>query len=195
MKTTLKRTLAALLAAFLLLPFAGCAKDTPNTSGNAQTNAGEKTSNAGDKTASGDKSGGDANTEENNEAGDSLENAETEPPYPEPDYSDFVMPEETGELTVYATDMLGRVMSPAIEIFKENYPGITVNYKVLDGDEFTTLVGTEIPAGRGPDLLFCYRYEIPDPFKAMAAGSWRRSRTPGSTRTASPALRAAARTF
>ena len=153
MKTVLKRTLAALLAAFVLLPLAGCGQDAPNTPGNVLTNTG-------------DKSGGDPDSEA--EAG--TDNAETEPPYPAPDYSDFELPEETEELTVYATDMLGRVMSPAIEIFKENYPGITVNYKVLDGDEFTTLVGTEIPAGRGPDLLFCYRYEIPDPFKAMAAG-------------------------
>ena len=97
------------------------------------------------------------------------ESEPAEPEWPEPDYSDFVMPAETGELTVYATDMLGRVMSPAVQIFKEKYPGVTVNYRVLDGDEFTALVETEIPAGRGPDLLFCYRYEIPDPFKAMSA--------------------------
>ena len=170
MKTTLKRTLAALLAVLVLLPLAGCGQEAQNTPGNAQTNAGEKTPTSGDKSGGGTSTEAKAETNDSTNTSDSTESVETEAPYPVPDYSDFVMPEETGELTVYATDMLGRVMSPAIEIFKENYPGITVNYKVLDGDEFTTLVGTEIPAGRGPDLLFCYRYEIPDPFKAMAAG-------------------------
>lgn len=165
MKTTLKRTLAALLAVLVLLPLAGCGQEAQNTPGNAQTNAGEKTP------TSGDKSGGDANTEENNEAGDSMENAETEPPYPVPDYSDFVMPEDTGKLVVYTDATMGRaVMNPAVRIFEEKYPGVEVEYKTMGEDEFQALIRTEIPAGKGPDLLLFAASDLPDVYKTASTG-------------------------
>ena len=148
MKTAVKRILALILAGIMLLAVLSCAKEeTPSgaSAGTPQTNA----------------PSGEA-------APDGSAEPENAPPaWPTRDYSDFVMPEETNELTVYSTGMLGLVMNPAVEIFKKLYPDVTVNYKVLGDDEFGAIVETEIPAGKGPDLLFCYRFNLPDPYKVM----------------------------
>ena len=171
MKTTLKRTLAALLAVLVLLPLAGCGQEAQNTPGNAQTNAGEKTPTSGDKSGGGTSTEAKAETNDSTNTSDSTESVETEAPYPMPDYSDFVMPEETGELTVYSSGMLGLLLTPAVEIFREKYPSVNVNLITLDPDEFAARVQTEIPAGSGPDLLLCHaNYDIPDPYKIMTTG-------------------------
>ncbi len=101
-----------------------------------------------------------------NQAGTNGEEAETEP-----DYSWFEMPEETGKLVVYTDGSMGSsVMSPAVQIFKEHYPEIEVDFKVMGDAEFETLIRTEIPAGRGPDLLIFTTTDIPDPYKTMRTG-------------------------
>ena len=84
------------------------------------------------------------------------------------DYPDFVMPEATGTLTVYATGMLGLVMSPAVERFRELYPEVTVDYQTLSDDEYGIRIETEIPAGGGPDVLFAY--SLPDVYKTIETG-------------------------
>ncbi len=97
---------------------------------------------------------------------------ETEPAEtarPTPDDSDFVLPEETGSLTVYTTDMLGVTLNPAVEIFKRLYPGVNVTTKTLGDDEYEALIRTEIPAGRGPDLLFSFGIDLPDIYKTVSA--------------------------
>ena len=85
------------------------------------------------------------------------------------DYTDFVMPPETDTLVVYTTDMLGVTLVPAVEIFRERYPEVTVDIKKYGDDEFNTLIRTEIPSGRGPDLLFSDGNTLPDLYKTMSA--------------------------
>lgn len=97
------------------------------------------------------------------------EAGETE--WPAPDYSDFVMPGETGELVVYADAAMGRsVMNPAIRIFEELYPGVKVDYRTMNEDDFEAAIRTEIPAGRGPDLLLFTVTDIPDVYKTASTG-------------------------
>jgi len=94
--------------------------------------------------------------------------AETEPePLTKEDYPDFVMPEATNTLTVYSTEMLNVTLNPALEIFREMYD-VEVTSKVLSDDEYETLIHTEIPAGRGPDLLFSHGVDLPDVYKTMS---------------------------
>lgn len=97
--------------------------------------------------------------------------AETEPePLTKEDYPDFVMPEATDTLTVYTTEMLNFTLNPALEIFRELYPDVEVTSKVLSDDEYEALIRTEIPAGRGPDLLFSHGEDLPDVYKTMSSG-------------------------
>lgn len=97
--------------------------------------------------------------------------AETEPePLTKEDYPDFVIPEATDTLTVYATEMLNFTLNPALEIFQEMYPDVEVTSKVLSDDEYETMIRTEIPAGRGPDLLFSHGDDLPDVYKTMSGG-------------------------
>ena len=170
MKNT-NRILAILLAVLMLLScFAACGKDesTENTP-DAQTNPGGQTD--GTPSVSGTGQGEAVGTEQVRTAEtEPVQAAETEPEYPIPDYSDFDMPKETGELTVYTTSMLGVTLNPAVEMFKKQYPGINVTVKSLGDDEYEALVRTEIPAGRGPDLLFSFGTDLPDIYKSVTAG-------------------------
>jgi len=96
---------------------------------------------------------------------------ETEPePLTKADYPDFVLPEATDTLTVYSTEMLGFTLNPALEIFKELYPEVEVITKTMTEEEYETVVRTEIPAGRGPDLLFSHGTDLPDVYKTMSSG-------------------------
>ncbi len=88
---------------------------------------------------------------------------------PPSDYAGFVMPPETDMLVVYMTDMLGVTLVPAVEIFRERYPDVTVEIKKYGDDEFNTLLRTEIPSGRGPDLLFSDGTALPDLYKTLSA--------------------------
>ncbi|MBR4742935.1 MAG: extracellular solute-binding protein [Oscillospiraceae bacterium] len=81
--------------------------------------------------------------------------------------SDFVMPVATGALTVYGCEALEAILSPAVDIFREEYPDVDVNYVQLSEEEFDVRISTELSAGKGPDLLFCFSRDIPDPYKAM----------------------------
>ena len=102
--------------------------------------------------------------------GQSSENGNT-PAETEPDYSWFEMPEETGKLTVYTDASMGRsIMNPAVRILEERYPEIEVEYRTMGEDEFQSLIRTELPAGRGPDLLLFTTTDIPDPYKSMRTG-------------------------
>ena len=103
-------------------------------------------------------------------SGQSSENDDA-PAETEPDYSWFSMPEETEKLIVYADAAMGNsVMTPAIRFFEELYPGVEVEYKTMSEDEFQSQIRTEIPAGRGPDLLLFTSMDIPDIYKTMTTG-------------------------
>ncbi len=169
------RVLALILAGIMSFSALSCAKkETPSAdTGNsapAKTDATADHDGPSDPDAPTDKSGGTDPGEPT--PGDASEEAvePTEPEWPEPDYSDFVMPEETGELTVYGFDMINLLLSPALELFQEKYPDVKVNFVKMTDDEFEARVETEVPAGKGPDLLFCYAGTLPDPYKTMAAG-------------------------
>ena len=169
------RVLALILAGIMSFSALSCAKkETPSAdTGNsapAKTDATADHDGPADHDGQADKSGGTDPGEPT--PGDASEEAaglaETE--WPAPDYSDFVMPEETGELTVYGFDMINLLLSPALELFQEKYPDVKVNFVKMTDDEFEARVETEVPAGKGPDLLFCYAGTLPDPYKTMAAG-------------------------
>ena len=167
------RVLALLLAGIMCLSAFSCAKEeTP--SGNPGNGSPAKTDAAADPDGPANTNGpADPDGPSNPDAPSSPdtpaeEAAETE--WPVPDYSDFIMPEETGELTVYTTDMLSVTLTPAVEIFKTQYPGVGVTVKTLGDDEYEALVRTEIPAGRGPDLLFSFGIDLPDIYKSITAG-------------------------
>ena len=159
-----KRILPIILTLGLLLTaFAGCGGEPETGTGKTTAQTGIPTSSASNGTpggptgdASGSPSGGDS---------DSAGTVEEEIVL---DYSDFIMPEETGSLTVYTTGMLGLVMNPAVERFRELYPNVTVNVQSLGDDEFDARIETEIPAGKGPDVLFDYM--LPDMYKTIESG-------------------------
>ncbi len=154
MKKSIKPILAFLLAAMLTVTALSCAKkETP--SADTGNSAPAKT---------------DATADPNGQAnpnGQADTPAETE--WPLPDYSDFVMPEDTGKLYLYVDGAMGRaVMNPAVERFRELYPDVEVTYEVLSDDEFSTRSETELPAGAGPDLFFFK--SVPDIYKTMGTG-------------------------
>ena len=99
------------------------------------------------------------------------DNAETEfvPTWESPDYSGFEMPAETDTLVVYS-DGTASFLSDAVGIFKKAYPDVTIEYKSLGQDEYLELLRTEIPAGKGPDLLVSTAKELPDVYKTMVTG-------------------------
>ena len=86
-----------------------------------------------------------------------------------PDYSDFEMPGETNELVVYS-DGTASFLPDAVGIFKKLYPDVSVEYKLLGQDEYLDILRTEIPAGKGPDLLVSTAKELPDVYKTMVTG-------------------------
>ena len=140
----MKRILSLLLALSLLLPcLAACdSAETPSS------------------TESGTTSGNPAWDADSEEA------AETEP-----DYSWFEMPGETDRLVVYSNgDSLKSVLDPAVRIFREQYPEVEVDYQVFGQDEYGAAVRTEIPAGKGPDLLLLEANTVQDIYKTMSTG-------------------------
>ena len=146
MKNNIKQTISTiLLAAMLTTGLTACGTGETATD-TASANPSDATQTTTDSTA---------------------EAAETEP---EPDYSDFVFPEETDTLVVYSSGMLTQTLNPAIKIFEEMYPHINVDFRQLSEEEHQTLIQTEIPAGTGPDLVFSYGRDLPDIYKTMATG-------------------------
>ncbi len=92
-------------------------------------------------------------------------------PLPEPDYADFVFPEDTGRLTVYADDQeLGALMDPAVALFRERFPETEVTYKILDADTYKATVREEIGAGGGPDMVLFIGNTFMDIYKSMREG-------------------------
>ena len=80
------------------------------------------------------------------------------------------MPEETDTIVLYNGNWtLSFTIEAAVRLFEEQYPDVNVvvqNY----GDEIDTIIRTEIPAGKGPDLLYANVDDLPDVYKAMETG-------------------------
>lgn len=79
----------------------------------------------------------------------------------------FVMQEQTDKLVVYTYHMNTFTLTPAINIFKEKYPDIEVEIVDL-GNDYATLLTTELAAGKGPDLVFAHKSDFPDIYKTIA---------------------------
>ena len=90
----------------------------------------------------------------------------------EPDYSDFVMPAETDTLILYSGNWLqSDIFRKAILVFRELYPSVKVELKNMGDEEYVTTLRTEIPVGRGPDLVLgSSSYDLRDVYKSMEAG-------------------------
>ena len=103
----------------------------------------------------------------------SVQGTVPEPAWPRPDYSDFVLPEESRELVLYTAGAnTGAVMRPAVEIFKSLYPHVNVTCETVGEDEFDERIRAELPAGKGPDLLLFINKTIPDVYKTESTGSF-----------------------
>ena len=88
----------------------------------------------------------------------------------EPDYSDFVMPEETDTLVLYSDEGTLMFLKKAMELFQKQYPNVQIEHKHYSQDECEAILQAEIPAGKGPDLLFSYYGLLPDIYKTMDSG-------------------------
>ncbi len=87
----------------------------------------------------------------------------------ESDYSWFEMPSETDTLVIYSADLLSLAISPAVDIFEKLYPEVRVEWHNLSPEEFEAQIRTEIPSGKGPDLLYANGSTLPDVYKTMSA--------------------------
>ena len=97
-------------------------------------------------------------------------NYEEEPVETEPDYSDFVMPEETDTLVVYTDEGSSMLLNKALTLFQEKYPNIKIDHRHYSQDECTAILQAEIPAGKGPDLILTHYGTLPDIYKTMDSG-------------------------
>lgn len=104
-------------------------------------------------------------------ASSSGDEADIKPEEIKPDYSWFDFPEETSKLTVYSNDgNLKSVLDPAIRIFREKYPEVEVDYRIYGEDEYDSVIRTELPAGRGADLVLLDTVTVKDVYKTMSTG-------------------------
>ena len=88
----------------------------------------------------------------------------------ESEYPDFELPEETDTLVLYSSGLNTKALTYAVEIFKRMYPEVNVDWHKLEQDEFVTQIRAEIPAGRGPDLLYASGSDFSDVYKTMSTG-------------------------
>ena len=88
----------------------------------------------------------------------------------EPDYSWFEMPEETNSLTIYGYSFISTALRKAIDIFEKEYPDVIVDFKTYGDDEYKNILRTEIPSGRGPDVVLDGESLLPDICKTMSVG-------------------------
>ncbi|MBQ3707836.1 MAG: extracellular solute-binding protein [Clostridia bacterium] len=153
------RILSLILAlALLLSALAGCESETTSTP-SAQTG----------KTG---KSGQTADPSDNRDPSADSPDAGAEDGEIVLDYSDFVMPEATNTLTIYSAGMPGLILKPAADRFRELYPEVNLDFQALGEDEYETRIQAEIPAGKGPDVLFgsSGSAEVSDVYKIIEAG-------------------------
>ncbi len=152
---TLVLTLVLLLSAL-----SGCGTE----SGTSDTGSAEKPA----------QTGSTAQTDPNNMSGDpgseNTTSGEDDSLYLAPDYSNFVMPEETDTLVLYAAESLSKPMNTAVRLFEESYPGVKIDLQFMKESEFQNRVRTEVAAGRGPDVILTDSNAFPDIYKTMSTG-------------------------
>ncbi len=98
------------------------------------------------------------------------EETEFVPSWESPDYSDFEMPGETDSLVIYTQGFESMFLSEAVAVFKKTFPDVTLEYKIMEQDEYLAKIRAEIPAGTGLDLMFAMLKDLPDVYKSMSTG-------------------------
>jgi len=146
--------LTALVLTLTIL--AGCGEETGSTS-SGQSGQTSQTGKTGQTLSPSDS--GNPSVETNGTAGE-----------PEQDYSWFEMPQETDTLVLYSAGLNTTTINHAVEIFKKLYPEVNVDWHRLGEDEFVTKIRAEIPAGKGPDLLYASGSDFSDVYKTMSTG-------------------------
>ncbi len=91
----------------------------------------------------------------------------TATPETAPETEPFDMPPETDELMVYSNSVTRRVMTAAVNFFKEQYPDVEVTYTNISDDVYEDLLKTELAAGAGPDIVYALNNQISDVYKLM----------------------------
>jgi ABC-type glycerol-3-phosphate transport system substrate-binding protein len=76
---------------------------------------------------------------------------------------------ETEKLVLYRTGDNKWLLDPAIIIFKSTYPDVKVEVRDFENniEGYRTFIQTELPAGKGPDLLL--KIDVSDVYKTMDA--------------------------
>ena len=80
---------------------------------------------------------------------------------------------KTDKLVLYRTPINSWVLDPAVKIFEEIYPDVEVEVRDFGIDEYSayeTFIQTELPAGKGPDLIVVGNEDFPNVFKIMETG-------------------------
>ncbi len=149
MKTVNKIT-SALLSILLTTGLFSCTKPEPDPTPEAQPSQTEST--------------------------ESIESPESEETTPETepaftlDMENFTMQEPTDKLTLYSYTMNSHMITPAVEIFNELYPDVEVEVINYSDDDYKTIISTELPAGKGPDLILAQPTDIGgDIYKSLSA--------------------------
>jgi len=77
----------------------------------------------------------------------------------------------TDKLVLYRNYGNKYMLDAAVNIFKKMYPNVEVEIRDFEGmdgyDEYETLLQTELPLGKGPDLILLSGTEFPDMYKTM----------------------------
>ena len=153
-----KRILSLILTLIILLPaLAGCGTENNKS----DTGSAEKPAQTGSTTQTNSNDVPGETGSENATSGNSSL-------YPEPDYSDFVMPEETNKLVVYIGEFTSKVTTQALRLFEEKYPNVQVDYQIMKDSECRERIRTEIAAGKGPDIILANGTDLPDIYKTMS---------------------------
>jgi len=79
--------------------------------------------------------------------------------------------ESTDTLILYGYPYGDHLYSSAINIFKQKFPDVEIIYTQYDNSQqYNQIIQTEIPAGKGPDLLVFSSFDFPDIYKVMNTG-------------------------
>ncbi len=76
----------------------------------------------------------------------------------------------TDEFILYIEHSNKGRMKIATEAFAEAYPEVDMKVEVLGQDEYFARLRVEIPAGDGPDAIWCVDTYLPDVYKTLASG-------------------------
>ena len=76
---------------------------------------------------------------------------------------------ETDKLVLWRTDTNKWLLDPAVNIFKTMYPDVKIDVRDFENDpnSYWTLLETELPAGKGPDLILSSTNDFFDIYKVM----------------------------